>query len=347
MEGFAFLVGPDGWRERRRWFPLAGRLPEGLLGQAGPYVPWRPLAELPPVGQVVGLPLTQEGFARWDPAKRRQHLRRLFERLGEQGVRLVGWGRGLPAGPEGSAPVREAAREVLGGEEPVVEPWVGRLAGGLAAVELAAATRRWDCERVETVVAGAETARGRVAARLLGRRFGRLTLLGDSPALERLARQILHETGTAARTTGYVSRALARASLLILAAPLPEGSFWPPADPGALVVDLGPGSQLGRQNSGSPPVQVISTALFAWPTGPPSAALPGLVWSGGDPESLPSPLVSGELAAVAALAALREARELAGSPDPTVGGVSAARRAMAEAGLQATALLDKAGTVLL
>lgn len=335
-EGFALLVGPLERRERRRWFPLAGRIPEGLLGQGGRHVPWRLLVELPPTGLVAGIALTAEGFNRWDPAKRRRHLLRLGEELGERGIRLVGLGRGFPPGPEGAGPVRDAFREVLGAETWLVERWAGRLAGGVMAAEALAATRRWDCERVEVVVAGAETAEGRVAARLLARRFARLTLLGDSPAVLRLAGQILHETGTAARTGSSWERAFRRADLLALAGAPPHDTPWAALRPEAVVVDLS-----------------VTTALFAWPGGTPSAALPGLVWAPGAFSA--EPLVAAEVAAVAALGAGAGAGKggdggegrLVAACEPSVGGADAVRRAMDRAGFRPAALLDKAGAVLL
>jgi hypothetical protein len=367
MEGFACLVAPVGRQERQRWFPLAGWVPEPWLGQAGRLIPWRMLIEfsLPdagpapaPRGAVVALAASADGFRRWEAARRRQYLIRLVEELSSRGLRLFGLGRGFRGSPEATEPVREAVSAVWGGEGAgVVEEWVGRLAGGLTAAEFLASTRNWDGERTEVVVSGGETSGGRVAARFLARRFGRLSLVGDSPALTRLVGHLLHETGTAARVVGRWSHALSRADLVVLAGPLPPGA----ADalrPETVVLELAPGSTARREG-------IIAGALLTWPAGPPTAGLPGAVWTAGEHGEAgvagpngpgPRPLVADDLAAVAAVgigagpgrpARAEEVRRLAGNREPSLGGVLAVHRAWQESGFRPVATLDKAGTVLL
>lgn len=363
--GFAYLVAPSGRRERRRWFGLAGWVPEGLLGQAGRFIPWRTLAEFRPAagaapepapeGVVIGLPVTAEGLRRWDEAKRRRHLAQLVETLAGRGAKVLGCGDGL-GGSEGPAvgaggapdPVREAAHEVYGPEGAwLVGEWAGPLAGTLAAAEHLATARNWDCERAEVVVVGGETAAGRVAARLLARRFGRLTLAGEAPAQYRLAEQILHETGTAARVSLNWGRMLSRAALVVLAAPWPAGAA-------AL---LRPETVALAAGSG---IRTAADVLFSWPAGEASGELAGVFWPGGAGESrLPGghAMVASGLAAVAATAAQMEERgsasgggaqlRLVTGREPSLGGTETLRRALDRCGFRPAALLDKAGAVLL
>ncbi|MDI6871356.1 MAG: hypothetical protein QME79_08370 [Bacillota bacterium] len=357
MEGFAYLVAPEGWRERQRWFPLVGWVPEPLLGQAGRFIPWRTLVEFPPAaaagspqvppGAVVGLAATAEGFQRWELRKRQQHLIRLVEELATRGLRIFGLGRGWRGAPGAAEPVREAVRAVWGeAEAGVVEGWAAALARCLAGAEMVAAARRWDCEQVEVVVVGGETPAGQVAARLLARRFGRLTLAGDGPPLVRLAGHILHETGTAARISGRWGRLLYKADLVVLAAPLSAGTASL-LRPEAVVLEVGAGA--GERREG-----VVSDVLFSWPAGRPSAGLPGTVWPAGEGGG-PS-LVTAGLATVAAAGAgarpggsggVAETLCLLSRPQPSLTGVLAVRRALEQSGLRPAAVLDKAGTVLL
>ncbi|MGE5553466.1 MAG: hypothetical protein ACM3XZ_06035 [Betaproteobacteria bacterium] len=356
MEGFAYLVAPIERRERQRWFPLAGWVPEALLGQAGRFIPWRMLVEFgpgaddpvpAPAGAVVGLAATAEGVRRWEAAKRRQHLIGLVEELAARGLRLFGFGRGFPWFPGVADPLREAVEAVYGGTAGgVVEEWAGRLVGSLAAAELVAAARNWDCERAEVVLVGGETPVGRVAARFFARRFGRLTLAGNSAPLTRLAGRILHETGTAARVTDRWPRVLERTDLVVLAAPLPAGAVET-LRPETVVLELDAGVDGCR-------ARVISGALFTWPAGRPSAGLPGAVWTPG--EALDRPLVAADLAALAAVGAGagadpatkgEEILRLVGSREPSLGGALALGEALKRGGFRPAAVLDKAGALLL
>lgn len=359
-------MAPGDRRERQRWFPLAGLVPEVLLGQAGRFVPWRELVEFPAAdgppdaasGVVVGLPASAPGFERWEPAKRRRHLLRLLGELAARGVRALGLGRGFARSAGGAEAVREAAGEVLGpAGGGLVAGWAGRLSGSLAGLEFLATTRGWECEQAEVLLAGGETPAGRVAARLLARRFGRLTLAGEGPPLRRLGEQILHETGTAARVGVPWGRAVARAQLVALAAPLPEGAAGL-LRAGTVVVELVEGVAdplAGGARPGRGRSAVVGETAFSWPGGAPSTELPGVVW-GPAPDGA-EPLVSSGLAVVAALGAAggvgppgkaaEDPLRLAGTPEPTLAGVDAVRAELARQGFRPAAVLDKGGTVLL
>ncbi|HHW15496.1 MAG TPA: hypothetical protein GXX28_11285 [Firmicutes bacterium] len=362
--GFAYLVAPRGRRERRQWFGLAGWVPEGLLGQAGRFIPWRTLVEFrppaeaspgpAPEGAVIGLSASADALRRWEEGKRRRHLVRLVEGLAGQGVRAFGCGEGFGSGAqEAPDPLREAIHDVYGPEGAcLVGQWAGPLAGTLAAAELLASTRNWDCERAEVVVVGGETAAGRVAARLLARRFGSLTLAGEAPALSRLAEQILHETGTAVRVSANWGRILSRAALVVLAAPWPTGAAALLRPESVALVAGSEAAAVGDEGTaGSCRATVASGVLFSWPSSQPSAGLPGVIWPGAQA------MVAAGLAAVAAVAVGLAERDgaadggeelrLAGGREPSLGGAETLCRALARCGFRAAALLDKAGAVLL
>lgn len=346
--GYAYVVAPGDRRQRRRWFPLAGRIPEGLLGRAGRIIPWRGLAVLAPPGEgrlsvpaglVVGLPVSAAGLAEWAPELRRRHLDRVVEELAARDVRWIGSGLGLPSGAGGTETLGEAVRDVWGGTgsgAAFVPEWAGRLAGALTAAERLAAVRGLDSERAEVVVWGAESAAGRIVARSLARRFGRLTLAGFGPPLQRLADQILHESGTAVRVSGEWRKILARAELVVAASPLPPGLVAETVRPPAGVVDA-----------------TQARVLFAWPAGSASAEVPGAVWRPGLAGG--ALLATAGVAALAAVAAVGDPGSAAGSAvsvavsggEPTLYGIESVRKAVSHAGLQAVAVLDKAGVLLL
>jgi hypothetical protein len=349
MDCFAHLVTPGDRWERQRWFPVAGWVPEGLLGQAGRLIPWRTLVEFPAQasGEIVGLSVSAPGLLRWDPGKLRLHLRRLLLELAGGGARVIGVGAGLAEAPGSAEALRAVADEVWpAGEALLVQGWAGRLAGCLAGSDRLAVARAWDCERTEVLVVGGETPAGRVAARLLARRFGRLALAGEGPPLDRLAEQILHETGTAVKVGVPWGRALVRADLVALAAPLPEGAE-PCLRPGTVALPLVPG--VGG------PASAAGEVLFAWPGDAPSAGLPGVVWPAGGERT--AALVTPDLAVAAALGAAtapggrggtaEEALQSAREPEPTLGGVDALCGTMARSGLKVGAILDKDGMVLI
>jgi hypothetical protein len=346
---FAHLITPGDRRERQRWFPLAGRVPEGLLGQAGRLIPWRTLVEFPAGagGEVVALAASAPGLLRWDPRRLRLHLRHLLLDLAERGTRVVGLGAGLAGTPGGAEALAEVAGKVWpGGETTLVRGWAGRLAGCLGGSAWLAAERAWDCERTEVLVVGGETSAGRVGARLLARRFGRLALAGEGLALDRLAEQILHETGTAVKVGVPWGRALVRADRVALAGPLPEGAEAC-LRPDAVTLSLCPGLGAG-------PARCGGEVLFAWPGATPATRVPGVVWPAGSVRA--ATLVSSELAVAAALgatavpggddAAGEEARQLAAEGEPTLGGVDALWGAMARSGFKVGAVLDKGGADL-
>ncbi|MGE5508427.1 MAG: hypothetical protein ACM3RP_08115 [Chitinophagales bacterium] len=322
MPGFAYLSTPMGQEERRRWFPVAGRLPEALLARGGKFVPWRVIARHDwrgglPAGVSVGLPLSAASLAGWPEEQRQRYLIRILEGLAEDGAPLVGFRDGLGAGPAPAGlrrAVRAAARDA--GTPAPVEAWAGSLAGCVAATELAARERGWDTERVEVALVGGEQPEGRVAARLVARQYGRLTLAGDAPALGRLAGQILHETGTAARVSADWPSALRRAALVVLAAPLPPGAAGL-LPPGAIVVAARPGSG------------GVSAAF----------TLPGA----------PGVMAPADLAAVATVARATEEGcagdllPLVQAEEATVGGLTELREAMARRGIRPAQLLDKGG----
>jgi len=97
-----------------------------------------------------------------------------------------------------------------------------------------------DIARAKVAVLGATGSIGSVCARILAGEAGDLTLVSRTPSrLERLAHQILHETGTAARLTTNTKEALRAADIVVTVTSAVDTVIEPQdLKPGAVVCDV-------------------------------------------------------------------------------------------------------------
>lgn len=155
---------------------------------------------------------------------------RLAER---QGARIIGLGAlAAVVGDAGVTVARELAAGVTTGRS--YTAWTA-LEGALEAASFMGV----DAEAAEVAVVGATAPLGRACALLLGVRVRRLTLVGaDERALERLAREVLTETGTAAQVSSDPGTCLPRADVVIAVAAAGAGVDPARLKSGAVVCDL-------------------------------------------------------------------------------------------------------------
>lgn len=239
---FAFMIHPLELDDVYRKYPFARRLPERLVEKAIRYLPPRHVSRITGIrsphntaeGDFVAVPLTTQQMMSL-PEKfvidKIVATGRLAERLG---ARILGLGAFTAV--VGDAGVTVAERLGIG-------VTTGNSYTAWTAIEGAREAARFmgiDIETAEVAVVGATGSIGRVSALLMARDCQRLTLVGRQEArLERVAAEVMKETGVAAQISTDLKKALPRADIIIAVSSAVEAIIEPEdLKPGAVVCDV-------------------------------------------------------------------------------------------------------------
>lgn len=267
MAGFAFIIHPLKVKDYYRKFPWAQYLPEQWVEKG--------LARIPPLvlGQIEGLPVSgwliscplTSGMLLNQPYSK---VHRVLLKSGQLAVKL---GAGIVGLGAFTAVVGNGGKE-LAGELPIAVTTGNSytVATAIDGLETAAKMVGYDIGKEEVAIVGATGSIGRVCAFLLARKFPYLNLVGrDQRKLERVARDLLRETGVAAAITTDVAKALRRSALVVSATNSEEIVIQPAhLRPGAIVCDVARPRDVAREvYEARPDVLVIDGGLVEGPAG--------------------------------------------------------------------------------
>jgi len=215
---FGFIVHPLEPADVRRKFGLARWLPDSWVEGLIRHLPVQRVSHVTGVrspyntaeGWFVGVPLTSRQMM---SLPEDYVLRKIVAagRLAErQGARIIGLGAFTAVvGDAGVTIARELSAGVTTGNS--YTAWTA-----LEGAQEAARFMGHDLATAEVAIVGATGSIGRACALLLGSEVKRLTLIGrNEERLERLAREVLTETGTAAQISTDLKKSLPRADVII------------------------------------------------------------------------------------------------------------------------------------
>ncbi|AVX19321.1 MULTISPECIES: shikimate dehydrogenase [Carboxydocella] len=267
MSGFAFILHPLKVGDYYRKFPWARFLPEKWAERGLAHLPPLVLGKiegLPVEGWLISCPLTTTMLVNQPYPKVHRVLLKSGQLATKLGAKIVGLGAF-------TAVVGNGGRELA--EELPIAVTTGNsytVATAVEGLETAAKLVGYDISKEEVAVIGATGSIGRVCAFLLARKFPYLNLVGrDQRKLERVARDLLRETGVAAAITTDVAKALRRSALVISATSSRDVVIHPAhLRPGAIVCDVARPRDVAREvNEARPDVLVIDGGLVEGPAG--------------------------------------------------------------------------------
>lgn len=239
---FAFMIHPLDLADLSRKFPIANRIPKGLLEHLTRFAPPLKASTISGLasdyskaeGWFVGCTLTsQQMLSLPTPLVLKKIIQggRLAERLG---AKILGLGAMTAVvGDAGITVARELDIAVTTGNSYTVYT-------ALEGVRKAAELMGIDLGRGEVAILGATGAIGAIAARMMARECRYLTLIArKEDKLEGLAQTILQETGLVARITQNAKKAVQQADIIIAVTSSAE-TVIEPEDPksGSVICDV-------------------------------------------------------------------------------------------------------------
>lgn len=239
---FAFMLHPIDLSDISRKFPLADRVPKGLLEQLIKFAPPVKTSHITglksPYGEAegwfVGCTLTSEQMLKMPTPvvlKKIIQTGRLAEKLG---AKILGLGAMTAVvGDAGITVAKELDIAVTTGNSYTVYT-------ALEGVKKAAEMMDIDLNTAQVLVLGATGAIGAIAARMMARECRYLTLVArDESKLEGLAQQILYETGLVCPITRDARKALRQADIIITVTSSSQTVIEPEdLKPGSVVCDV-------------------------------------------------------------------------------------------------------------
>ncbi|BCV23395.1 MAG TPA: shikimate dehydrogenase [Firmicutes bacterium] len=242
MQNFAFLIHPLDTSYIYSKFPWLRPLPDPLLEKAFTLVPPLKVSHITGIksphaeaeGWFVACPLTARQMVTLPEPFVLKRIIQAAKKAETLGAKIVGLGAFTSVvGDAGVTIARNLSIPVTTGNSYTV-------ATALEGTELGAEKMGIDLHEAEVLVVGANGSIGSACARLLARKVRYLTLASrNSGQLERLARQILKESGLAVRVAADLHQALRRADVILTV----TGSATPIIEPedlksGAVVCDV-------------------------------------------------------------------------------------------------------------
>lgn len=239
---FGFIIHPLEPSDVSRKFPMARRLPDRWIEGIARRLPAQKVSHITGIrsphneaeGWFVGVPLTSRQMLALptdDVLRKIVAAGRLAER---QGARIIGLGAFTAVvGDAGVTIARELSAGVTTGNS--YTAWTA-----LEGAREAARFMDIDLEAAEVAVVGATGSIGRACALIMAGEARQLTLVGrDEGKLERLAREVLTETGVSAQISTDIRRSLPSADVIITVSSAVEAIIEPEdLKPGAVVCDV-------------------------------------------------------------------------------------------------------------
>jgi predicted amino acid dehydrogenase len=218
VEAFGFIIHPFAAKDVARKYPIAKQLPEGLLETALKYVPPFKVSHITGVesqynqaeGWFVCCPLTTRQMVELPEAFVINRIIQAGKVAEKQGAKIVGLGAFTSVvGDAGITIAKHLNIAVTSGNSYTV-------ATALQGAQEAAKLMGLDLATANVVVLGATGSIGAACAQILARNIKYLTLVARNEVkMEKLANQILRETGLASRTTANTKAALKNADIVI------------------------------------------------------------------------------------------------------------------------------------
>lgn len=239
---FAFIIHPLEPSDVSRKFPIARRLPDRWIEGIARRLPVQRVSHITGIrsphneaeGWFVGVPLTSRQMVTLpadDVLRKIIAAGRLAER---QGARIIGLGAFTAVvGDAGVTIARELSAGVTTGNS--YTAWTA-----LEGAREAARFMDIDLEAAEVAVVGATGSIGRACALIMAGEARQLTLVGrDEGKLERLAREVLTETGVSAQISTDIKKSLPSADVVITVSSAVEAIIEPEdLKSGAVVCDV-------------------------------------------------------------------------------------------------------------
>lgn len=239
---FAFILHPLYLEDIFRKFKFMRRWPKSFVNMImrgiPPFINSRITGIASPYGTIegcfVGLPLTSEQMLKLPPEVATRKIIAAGQKAASTGARIVGLGAMTAVvGDAGVTVARNLEIAVTTGNSYTV-------ATALEGTQKAVSLMGMDLEQVRVVVLGATGSIGSVSARILARKVKYLTLIArNTSRLERLAEEILSDTGLTVKTTSNINEAVRSADVLISVSSAAETLIEPDIlKPGAVVCDV-------------------------------------------------------------------------------------------------------------
>lgn len=239
---FAFIIHPLEPSDVSRKFPIARRLPDRWIEGITRRLPVQRVSHITGIrsphneaeGWFVGVPLTSRQMVTLptdDVLRKIIAAGRLAER---QGARIIGLGAFTAVvGDAGVTIARELSAGVTTGNS--YTAWTA-----LEGAREAARFMDIDLDAAEVAVVGATGSIGRACALIMAGEARQLTLVGrDEGKLERLAREVLTETGVSAQISTDIKKSLPSADVVITVSSAVEAIIEPEdLKSGAVVCDV-------------------------------------------------------------------------------------------------------------
>jgi fatty aldehyde-generating acyl-ACP reductase len=242
MQNFAFLIHPLDTSYIYNRFPWLRVVPDSLVEKTFTYMPPMKVSHITGIkspyaeaeGWFVACPLTARQMVSLPEPFVIRRIVQAGKKAESLGARIVGLGAFTSVvGDAGITIARKLSIPVTTGNSYTV-------ATALEGTKLGAQKMGIDLKEAEVLVVGANGSIGRACARILAREVKYLTLASrDNSQLDRLARQIMRESGLAARIASDLHLALRRADVILTV----TGSSTPLIEPedlksGAVVCDV-------------------------------------------------------------------------------------------------------------
>ncbi len=239
---FAFILHPLELEDIFRKFKFMRSWPKFMVNaitrRIPPFINSRITGISTPYGKVegcfVGLPLTSEQMLKLPPEVTMRKIIAAGKKAAYSGAKIVGLGAMTAVvGDAGVTVARNLDIAVTTGNSYTV-------ATALEGTQKAVSLMGMDIDKAEVVVLGATGSIGSVCARILARKANYLTLIARDPSrLEKLAEEILKDTGLAVKTTSQLKEAVCSADVIISVSSAAETLIEPEdLKPGVVVCDV-------------------------------------------------------------------------------------------------------------
>jgi fatty aldehyde-generating acyl-ACP reductase len=242
MNKFSFIIHPHTLQDYVQRFPFVNYLPNFIFKGVTRVLPPFKVSEIKGIqssfaqveGELVCCPLLSEQLRQLPSELVLHKIIRAVKLAERNGAKLVGLGAFASVMPDGGMTIaKEAGVPVTTGDSYTVFM-------ALEGLKEAAKLMGLDCSGVNVVILGATDSIGGVYARFLARENRYLTLVSSQRSkLEKLAAQILYETGLAVKVTMNIKEALQKADIVIAVTSVADACIEPKdLKSGAVVYDL-------------------------------------------------------------------------------------------------------------
>ncbi|MGI6588164.1 MAG: shikimate dehydrogenase [Peptococcia bacterium] len=225
MDKFSFIIHPHTLQDYICWFPFTGYLPSTIFKGVTRVLPPFKVSEIKGIqssfaqveGEFVCCPLLSEQLRQLPSELVLYKIIKAVKLAERNGAKLVGLSAFSSIMADGGKTVAKKAGI------PVTTGDSYNVFMALEGLKEAAKLMEFDCSKINVVVLGATSSIGSVCARILAGENRYLTLVDlQKSELEKLAAQILYETGLAVKVTANIKEALRQADIVFVVTPIAD-----------------------------------------------------------------------------------------------------------------------------